>query len=169
MGVKCFFCLLIISFCLSSCSKLPAGFWENFDSDNLKINKCNQGPRGGYRAMYWKKSKGFYNEKTLLNFATSNGWKLKRITAVKLPIVQSWKNYDNHLVFPLSHDGLDLQLRSENKDYGLFPRWINYACRLYEFQTNWVVISNDDSHTSLGYILLDDDNTQLSMYHLWGE
>jgi hypothetical protein len=31
------------------------------------------------------------------------------------------------------------------------------------------VIINDDSHTSLGYILLDDDNTQLSMYHLWGE
>ncbi len=119
--------------------------------------------------MYWKKSKGFYNEKTLLHFATSNGWKLKRIIAVKSPLLRNWKSYDNQPVFPLSHNGLDLQLTSENRDYELFPRWINDTCQLYEFQTNWDVISNDDSHTALGYILLDDDNTQLSVYHLWGE
>src|SRR5688572_11501396 len=61
---------------LVSCDKnMPGGFWRTFDRKSIVKNESDQGPYGGHRIIHWvTDKKGTYDQKSVLEFATSNGW-----------------------------------------------------------------------------------------------
>jgi hypothetical protein len=165
------FYIFILTVCTLSCNKsTPAGFWKGFDKDDLKINNSDQGPWGGYRAMYWKRSQGKFSENEIIKYATDNGWKLADSKTLKSSTVNGWLS-NNTPVFPIDVDGLHISIDTNSGGYTNFHRWINGQCNLYKFDSDWVVVNQgtSESKTAFGYILLSADHTQMSVYHLWGE
>jgi len=114
---------------LTACGKLtPAGFWANFQKDFLVENISDQGPWGGHRAMYWNADKqNTFCPKSVLDFATKNGWQLTDSSAYKFDILENWKLLDKP-IFPLSSNGFDKIPKNDNI-YNNFPRWINTDLR----------------------------------------
>lgn len=160
--------LIFLSFLLiAGCKKMPAGFWSNYDLDDLKGNMSDQGPYGGYRAMYWEKKGSTFQENNVLRFAEKNGWKLIEVKSIDSSITNKWV-CNNKLIFPLDNDGLHIVL-NDTSGFNRFPRWIKSPCRLYKFDSGWITVSHDKDKTAYGYILLSSDDHKMSMYHLWGE
>ena len=80
---------LIIILTLVSCDRnMPGGFWKNFDKKSIVKNESDQGPYGGRRVIHWETSSaGTYNQKTITDFAASNGWTLAdTLKLIKLDI-----------------------------------------------------------------------------------
>jgi hypothetical protein len=118
--------------------------------------------------MYWKKESGIFKEAELLNFASEKGWKLVDTKIVDSSIIDKWVS-KNQPIFPLDHSGLHPSSNVDNIYNSLFLRWIKGTSKLYKFDSGWVVIDNDKSKTAYGYVLLSQDQKQMSVYHLWGE
>jgi hypothetical protein len=159
-----------IIFWLSSCSKTtPSGFWKTFRVEYLKEDISNQGPQGGRRAMYWRARQGAFNSHEVNAYADKNGWKLTDSLEVQVMDMSAWV-YNGHPIFPLSHEGFTAKAfnSSVHKD---FPRWINAKSKVYMFKTNWEVIEpgTNEGDNLNGFVLLSDDGSEMSVYHIWGE
>jgi len=154
-----------------SCSSTtPSGFWGDFKKDFLKENSSDQGPRGGHRAMHWSSEKqGTFNSKEIIDFATKKGWELVDSLEVQVDDLKSW-NYNSTPIFPLSHTGFS-SVSGNNSTYKYFPRWIKAGLKVYTFKTGWVTIEpgTDNSIEVNGFVVLENDGTEMSVYHLWGE
>ena len=162
--------IYILIILLFSCHKsTPAGFWKNFDEQDIKVDSSDQGPWGGSRVIYWKKTEGKFSENEILKYASVNNWKLADIKVVGSEIVDKWLS-NAHAIFPLDKNGLHISVAAESGGYN-FPRWINGSCRLYKFDSGWMVVNagTSDSKIAYGYILLSGDYTRMAVYHLWGE
>jgi len=165
--------LLIFTFALGylSCNKgTPAGFWQNFKENLLIKNISDQGPYGGRRIMYWKTEKiNTFDSKTIIGFAIKNGWKLIDSLAFNQNQVSKW-TYDNTPIFPLSHTGFSDTI-TNNSTYKHFPRWINGQIKIYKFKTGWVAIEpgTDNSIEGNGFVVVNENENEMSVYHLWGE
>lgn len=164
-------CVVFLAGFLLGCNKsTPAGFWKGFDKDDLVINNADQGPWGGYRAMYWKRSRGKFMAGDIVKYAADNGWKLIDTKVIEPAVVNDWLSA-NTPIFPIDKDSLHISVNKSNRAFANFHRWITGKCNLYEFDSGWVVIDpgTSKSKTAIGYVLLSDDHTQMSVYHLWGE
>ena len=164
--------LLSLVILLCSCGKVaPAGFWTNFQKDLLIKNYSDQGPYGGYRAMYWKTDKpNTFSSRTIIAFASKNGWLLTDSVNFQKDSLKTWE-YDNKFIFPLSHKGFLGSIVTNNSDYASFPRWINSTLTIYKFQTGWVIIEpgTETAIEENGFVIINDKQTEMSVYHLWGE
>ncbi|WP_157541618.1 hypothetical protein [Hymenobacter aerophilus] len=162
---------LICTLSFISCNKsIPTGFWENYETNFLVNNISDQGPYGGHRAVYWKSQKPLtFDTKNILDFATKNGWTLVDSSGFSNEQTNKWI-YDNEKIFPLTNIGFsDTLLNDERlKD---FPRWFGGQVKLYKFKTGWVTIEpgTDNSIEENGFILLNQDKSEMAVYHLWGE
>ncbi len=154
-----------------SCSKItPAGFWNNYQSKFLLRNISDQGPYGGHRAMYWMAEKhGTFNSRQVLEFATKNGWKLVDSLEFNETKIATW-NCEKGPIFPLTFEGFQDSIR-DLSTCKYFPRWINKAIKIYCFKTGWITIvsGNSNSFEENGFVVLNKDGTEMSVYHLWGE
>jgi hypothetical protein len=167
--------LLLSAACMTimicSCRKLtPAGFWKNFQAELIKNNISDQGPYGGHRAMYWKTETGKkFNSKEIMKFATKNGWTLIESLEFNQAQISKWA-YNNAPIFPLTHKGFSNVL-TNNSTYKYFPRWTSNAITVYKFKTGWVTIDpgTDKSIEENGFVILNNEGTEMSVYHLWGE
>jgi hypothetical protein len=162
---------IILMLGLSSCSStIPSGFWTDFQKNFLKENIRDMGPYGGHRAMHWKAEKQrAFNSKEVIDFATKNGWQLVDSLEVQADDLKTWY-YNNAPIFPLSHTGFSAT-PSNNSTYKNFPRWIKSALKVYTFETGWVTIEpgTDDSIEENGFVVLENEGSEMSVYHLWGE
>ena len=161
--------ILIIVFI--SCNKaIPTGFWKNYKANILVKNISDQGPYGGHRAVYWKSEKPFnFDTKNVLDFAAKNGWTLTDSLEFDQIQTMKWK-YNRMEIFPLTSAGFSDTAKSSST-YNYFPRWFGGQLKLYKFKTGWVTIEpgTDNSIEENGFVLLNQDKSELAVYHLWGE
>jgi len=161
---------LILTFAFISCNKAtPSGFWKNYKTNILVTNISDQGPYGGHRAIYWKSESSFFDTKSILDFATKNGWTLTDSLEFDQDQTKKW-TYDNKKIFPLSSTGFDETAKSIST-YNYFPRWFGGQLKIYKFKTGWVTIEpgTDNSIEENGFVILSQDKSELAVYHLWGE
>lgn len=162
---------LILTPAFITCNKAtPAGFWKNYEPNFLINNISDQGPYGGYRAIYWKadKTKNF-SSNIILGFANINGWTLVDSSSFSADQTSKW-TFNNQQVFPLTSAGFsDVLVNSVQPDR--FPRWFGGPLEVYTFKTGWVTIQpgTDNSTEENGFVLLSNDHKQMAVYHLWGE
>lgn len=161
-----------LMFGLLSCSKTtPSGFWSNFQKEYLKENLSNQGAWGGYRAMYWQaEDTGTFNSKEVIDYAVKNGWKVVKSVEVNATELNSW-NYNNKPIFPLSFEGFTKMPSTNQAIYEKFARWINTDLQVYMFRTGWIIVEPGTNETNEinGFIVLNNEGKEMSVYHLWGE
>lgn len=153
-----------------SCNKTtPAGFWKNDESNLLVRNISDQGSYGGRRAIFWKSENSLFDVKSILDFATENGWILIDSLEFDQNTTGKWK-YDNKEIFPLSNTGFSIVAQNIST-YNYFPRWFGWRVKLYKFKTGLITIEagTDNSIEENGFILLNQNRSELAMYHLWGE
>jgi len=167
------FILLALSLTLMfvSCNRAtPSGFWEDYNTRFLVSDISDQGPQGGHRAVYWRSDKTFsFDTKDILDFATKNGWTLTDSSTFNQEQTITWI-YDNKEIFPLSGTGFNDSIKNIST-YKYFPRWFGGPLRLYKFKTGWVTIEPGTGNPmeENGFVLLNQDKTELTVYHLWGE
>jgi hypothetical protein len=149
----------------------PANFWTRYQKDLIVKNMSDQGPWGGYRAIDWLAEKEHtFNSKVVLAFALKHGWQFMDSINFPTDSLQKWKYYDRH-IFPLSSTGFSPPRHNINWEYDHFPRWINSNLTVYEFNTGWEVFEpgTNNSTEKNGFVVINKDGTEMSVYHLWGE
>ncbi|MFN7098993.1 MAG: hypothetical protein ACK4M4_01300 [Flavobacterium sp.] len=167
-----FLCTIIIStiFFISCNNLIPTAFWEDFKSKFIVENISDQGPYGGHRAMYWKTEiKKTFKPEKIIEFAKENGWTLTATEKINSKGMKNW-NENGKTVFPLTSQGFKPELMEDNISED-FPRWINSDITIYKFKTNFVTIEpgTDNSIEENGFVIINEDGTEMSVYNLWGE
>ena len=165
------FLIVIVTLAFTSCSKAtPAGFWKNYRKDLLVKNISDQGPYGGHRAVYWKSDEAnTFRSANVLVFARKNGWTFVDSSEFNSDHTNKW-TYNNKAVFPLTSIGFSDTLLND-AHLTDFPRWFGGQVRVYTFKTGWVQIEpgTNNSVEENGFIVINSDGTEMSVYHLWGE
>jgi hypothetical protein len=165
-----FLCLISILL-LNSCNNLiPTAFWEHFESNNIVENISDQGSYGGHRAMHWKtESKKTFKSEKIIAFAKENGWTLTGTEKFSTDSMKDWVE-NGKSVFPLTSQGFNPKLMEDNISED-FPRWINSSITIYKFKTNFVTIEpgTDYSIEENGFVIINNDENEMSVYNLWGE
>lgn len=170
---KRFYCLTFLPIIiLTSCDKaMPTGFWKNYKDKLIKEDVSDQGPWGGHRAMYWKgKGENEFIKQDIIDFATDNGWVFVEALKFSKTDLGSW-TFDKKKIFPVDHEGFNPALTETSATYLHFPRWINGDIELLKFKTDWVAVTpgSGESNEAFGYVLINIDKNEMSVYHLWGE
>ena len=166
---------LILAFAilpLLSCSKLePTGFWNEYKKD-LQVEHLNsQGPWGGHRTIFWKNpTPGTFKLNEIIDFAEDNGWTLIDSSKHTTDEIKSW-SYSNNPIFPLTYIGFNHSEKKITATYENFPRWTSTDILVLHFKTGWVSIQpgSDETNEINGFITLNNNNTEMTLYHLWGE
>jgi len=162
----------VLTLGVASCNKLvPAGFWNDYQKPLLVKNLSDQGPFGGRRSMYWKVENGrIFNSKAIIEFAVKNGWEFVDSLEVQADKLKTW-HYNKTSVFPLSYSGFSSTPAGADSEYESFPRWINVGLKVYQFKTGWIVYEpgTGDSFDVNGFVVLNNEGNEMSVYHMWGE
>ena len=166
---------LLLTFSLTvafaSCNKgTPAGFWKGYQKNFLEKNISDQRPYGGHRAIYWKANKqNTFSSRAILQFAKKNGWTLVDSLDFNQNETSKW-TYIDKPVFPLTSTGFSDTLLNDAHLID-FPRWFGGQLTVYKFKTDWVTIEpgTDNSIEENGFVVINNDKTQMAVYHLWGE
>ena len=119
--------------------------------------------------MYWMTDKpNTFRSEEILDFASKNGWHLVDSIHLTADSVKKWKLHETE-IFPLSDKGLSWP--ENNEFFRNFPRWIKSDITLIKFKTSWVVIEagTDNSTEENGFIILNDNHSEMSVYHIWGQ
>jgi len=163
---------LAMTITVQACSiKMPSGFWGNFESENITSEINDQGPYGGHRALFWQKmGTAKFNLANVIEFATKNGWKFKDSSKFTLTEVQKWR-YNNKTIFPLSTEGFNPSGNYGDFEYSYFPLSTTSDIEVITFETNWIKVEpgSGKETNAFGYVVLNKDQNQMSVYHLWGE
>jgi hypothetical protein len=161
----------ILAITLISCLSLsPAGFWVDFQEEYLVEHLNDQGPWGGKRVVHWKKDKGTFVKSEIIDFATDNGWTLKSDTAFDSNITQKWV-HDGKPVFPLHWKGFIPKFDFYYTGFEDFPRWITGNILVMSFTTGFITIDleTQEGINTNGFIILNEKQNEMTLYHMWGE
>ncbi|WP_433830263.1 hypothetical protein [Flavobacterium anhuiense] len=166
-----FYQFIITAFFLNSCNNLiPNAFWKNFESEYIVENISDQGPYGGHLAMHWKtKYNKTFNAEKIIAFAKENGWTFTGKENFNPKSMKDWKK-NGKLIFPLTSQGFKPTFLDDNISKH-FPRWINSNNIVYKFKTNFVTLEpgTDNSIEENGFIIINKEANEMSVYNLWGE
>jgi len=148
----------------------PANFWDDYDSENIISSEGDFQGRYGYKIVDFKKTNEVYEISDILLFCKKNGWNLHSSKDYKTSNVRSWKENDE-LFFKPSITGFK-PTEIVTEFIKVFPRFIESNFTVYEFDTDGMVLVNSqtqDTTQRVGFILLSEDKTRMTTYHLWGE
>lgn len=163
--------LMGITTFLQGCAKQsPGGFWQNFEKDSLQENLSDQGPRGGHRALHWHNAQPHtFSTGKVLDFAKRNEWELLDSTKLNSNEMAPWQ-YNSKLIFPLSEEGFSKN-GGNNGMFAAFPRWITTDVTIYTFATGWLSFAAGTNApvSRNGFVLINKEQTDISVYHIWGE
>ncbi len=153
---------------LQSCYDLtPAGFWATFRKENLIKNQSDQGPWGGHRELYWKSNDKYaFTSAQFIDFASKNGWQFVDSTFFAADRLAHWKQFDKP-TFPFTYTNFSDNTMIVNS----FPRWMNSDVRVFRFKTGWVAVEPGNARETEinGYVVVNPAETELTVYHRWGE
>lgn len=167
--ILAFVCTFVIFSCTNT---IPASFWKQYHKEVLKEDIVDQGPWGGYRAMYWASEfMNTFDSKHIIAFAEKHGWELIDSVFIDNTSLKMWRSHNNALIFPLSQRGFDPNVKMMSSTYDKFTRWINEPLTVYTFKTGIVMIEpgTDESIDVNGFVILTKTGKELSVYHMWGE
>lgn len=162
---------LAIGILLSGCLRgTGAGYWLQYKEQDIKAKVIDRGLNGGHTAIYWETTgNAKFDVKEILNFAEKHKWILQDSMLLLKGETSKWL-YNGKMVFPLSHDGFSRTI-IHNSIFENFPLWIQDDLKVYAFQTNLLLYQPGTNETIAenGFVVLNMSNSQLSVYHLWGE
>ena len=171
MKIKITFSIFIIT-TLVSCNKIqPAGFWSNYNKKSLEKHINNQGPWGGHRALHWiSDNHDTFQTKNVIDFASKNGWTLVDSSMYSSSEINNWK-YLGKEIFPLGYLGFNPKTIPSTNTYEYFPRWTKSEIIVFQFKTEWSLIQPGTNKTNdiNGFVVIDKNKKEMSVYHLWGE
>ncbi|UII20537.1 hypothetical protein [Fulvivirga ligni] len=157
---------------LSGCSLFPSpeGFWLNYQEDDRTENYSDQGPWGGKRIIHWKKDIGKFNIPSVIKFAEDNGWKLQNNSLYNSSLTNKWV-YDNKPIFPLYYKGFISHFDFSYSGFADYPRWISGDIKVLTFTTNFISIDpgTQEEIRRNGFIILNSEQNEMTLYHMWGE
>jgi len=143
----------------------------DYESQHRTEEVNDQGPWGGHRAVHWMRTdKDSFKIKELIEYAASQGWTFVDSTFHSAAQVEEWTITDKP-IFPLTWTGFEPEMSQNDMKYEDFPRWIDSDIRALHFRTGWISVQPGigDSYDVNGFVLLNKDFTQMSVYHMWGE
>ena len=163
--------LIIITLCFSNCNlSSPVGFWKKFEHKN-RIEFINQsGLFGGIHILHWVGNNDKYNKEKILKLTTENGWVLKKEEMFSSEKTKNWE-YEEKKIFPLSWRGFESEMKLDYSSFENFPRWISGEITVLSFETKLVSIDLETQENILinGFILLNKEGNEMTLYHQWGE
>jgi hypothetical protein len=141
-----FSCLayLIILF---SCNSVGTGsFWLNFNDSSIKSQFLDHGPWGGTTIISWKFETDQIDEYQIREFAEMNEWFF--ITTSK------------EFKFPHG-DNLPKEIE----------KCIQNDFLILTFKTDWILVEpgSGDTFDALGYVFINPNGKEMTVYHVWGE
>lgn len=160
-----------MSLLTTSCYKItPAGFWITFKKDLIVTKESDQGPWGGHREIKWKsKDENTFIFSQILDFATKNDWELTDSTS--FPADSLSKLTNNRLVkheYPLyvSDDYSNNILINY-----VLPKLERTDLMVYRFKTGWIAVEPGNARDTdrNGFVIVNSNGTEMTVYHLWGE
>ncbi len=149
----------------------PSGFWLDFNEKYQTNHINNQGPWGGIRVIHWKSEVEKFDKNQIIEFAKANGWLFKSDTTFKSYLTQTWLS-NNKSIFPLYWKGfIPMPDNSIHSEFERFPRWISGNINVLSFNTNFISINLETQETILinGFIILNEQQSEMTLYHNWGE
>ena len=164
---------MILTASLTSCLSpfpSPEGFWLDYEDDYQTEDFSNQGPWGGKRIIHWKNIRGEFDRSDVIQFATENGWTLQNDSIYVSSLTDKW-TYDNKPIFPLYFKGFAPQFDFIYSGFEDYPRWISGDIRVLSFTSNYISIdpgTQEEIRTN-GFIVLNSEQNQMTLYHMWGE
>jgi hypothetical protein len=151
---------------------MPGGFWTKFDKKSIVKNESDQGPRGGHRVIHWATSAiGTYSQKEIIDYAISNGWTPTDTLKLSKSDMNDWTS-SGKLVFPVYLNGIHKKWTEEDlRSYTEFERYIDSDLTVYRFKTDWILIypGTNESTSENGYVIVDKEQSKMTLYQLWGE
>ena len=164
--------IILASLIISSCSKtMPAGFWNEFEKELIRNSVNDQGPWGGQSAIHWTSEKeNKFEISQIIDFAASNGWTIIDTLEYSIKDIEKW-NDGKQLIFQACIEGFEPEGKDEIILFEDFPRWITNDFTVYRFKTDWIKIDlgTDNSSVENGFLLINQNRTEMTIYHLWGE
>ena len=162
--------ILSLTFIFSCDRVMPGGLWDKFETDLRVEKQSDQGPWGGTRSYYWRsETLGHFNKAQIIDFASTNGWTLIESKKYKGEEIRNLKASGKPTftiqIGPLEPSSDDNFLEQD------FPRWTNTDLTLYKFKTGWLIFKpgTDNSTEINGFVLISEDEKEMTVYHLWGE
>jgi len=148
----------------------PEGFWKDYEADYQTEHSSDQGPWGGRRIVHWKNKEGKFDKTKVVEFATKHGWKLQSETIFKASLTDRWTE-DNRPIFPLDWSGFTPESDFGYAGFKDYPRWISGDITVLSFSTNYISINleTQDEILTNGFVILNNERNQMTMYHMWGE
>lgn len=170
MEIKTTTIILITMIGLFSCNSSSSDFWTDYSKVNLKEDYSKHGSRGGNSAIHWSADSTTFTFQQIKKYAEENNWEFIEGIEVNAEEVSKW-SYNAKPIFPLSHEGFSKIISTNFSTYDKFPRWINGDATVYLFKTGRVMIvpGTDDINEVNGFVLLNKDGNEMSVYHLWGD
>jgi len=163
--------LLFIVLTQSCASTSSGSFWTNFHKNDLTKKIIAQDAYGGHKSLYWHSSTpNAFEPSKLISFANKNNWTIADTLRFKGEEVLNWK-FNGKSLFPLSSTGFDPTDTIYNSQFDFFPLDIKGDITIYKFKTGWTLVDPGTAKTTdaLGYVLLNNDKTEMSVYYLWGD
>ena len=105
----------------------------------------------------------------MLQFANKHGWKL--IDSINFNYVQIRKwMYNDEPIFPLTSKGFSDTVFNDAILIN-FPRRIEGDLTVFKFKTGWILFEPGTSISTEenGFILINNNENEMAVYHLWGE
>lgn len=156
---------LLIIVCITlamSCGRArPAGFWANFQKDQLVTNTSDHGPWGGHSAWVWQSDSAVFTDSAVMGFAQKHGWEL----VDSMSFSQNTAPAINFTSLKADPYTIDL-LKSI-----VLPALRPDDRKIIIFSTGWVAVEpgNDCETAANGFAVLNAAGSHLAIYHHWGE
>lgn len=161
--VKHILTIFSLTVLVTSCNKTtPAGFWTDFHNDFITSKNSDQGPWGGQREINWKnETNNTFTGKELIEFASKNDWKL--LDSISFSADTLTKNSFSKLKI----NDYSLDILNDN----ILPKLKSNNYKIFIFETTWLAVEPGNIRETFenGFAVLNSDETELKVYHLWGE
>lgn len=160
LKIKSILAILTFSILTIACSKTaPAGFWIKYQKDLIASKTNDQGPWGGNSEIHWKSNTAkVFSTKEIIDFATKNGWQLTDSLVYNKESIKPFTNYnDKDYSYRILETFLNKSDSSENY--------------VFVFKTGWIAVEpgNESETNKNGFVVINSNRKEFTVYHLWGE
>jgi len=170
--MKKIFQILVLFGVLQTGCSFHVNFWKDYLPNYQKEIISDNGPWGGHTSIHWNGPDNTFKSIEVIDYAENNGWILTDSLNLAAEKLLQWNKRD-YLFFPLSHDGFEKEIPPNfwNSTWDDFPRYIVKNSTLYKYKTGILIIKpgTDEEVEINGFVLLNNDGNEMTIYHLWGE
>lgn len=138
----------------------PGSFWKKFHSRAIIHQQSDQGPWGGHRHIVWYHDVAhIFTPDDLLEFAAKHDWQ----------VVDSIYLYTDTL-YNATHPETGNYTENLMQEK-VWPKLPQGRGILYTFSTPWIAVKpgNEEQTPENGFAWINQQGTQMAIFHFWGE